>query len=195
MDTDAASVADAVGRAVGAETTGATTLDGGMVGNVHRVDLADGRAVAAKAGSTPLTVEARMLRYLGDRGLPVPDTLYASDALLVLEFVAGDGPMGPAAARDAGRRLAALHDRTADEYGFPFDTLSGAYHQPNPWTDSWVAFFRDHRLRHVARAARDEGSLPPALCDRVEALCADLDAYSRTTRPPRCSTATCGRTT
>ncbi|ESP87179.1 fructosamine kinase family protein [Candidatus Halobonum tyrrellensis] len=181
MDTETdGRVGPAVGRALDADVTGVATLDGGMVGGVHRVDLADGRTVAAKTGATPLTVEARMLDYLGDRGLAVPDVVYASDALLVLEFVAGDGAgkasggLAPGAARDAARRLAALHDHTAERYGFPFDTLSGAYHQPNPRTDSWVDFFREHRLRHVARAARDEGTLPPGLFDRVAALCSRL---------------------
>ena len=177
------SVGPAVARALDAEATAATELDGGMVGGVHRVDLADGRTVAAKTGRTPLTVEARMLRYLADRGLPVPEVVYASDALLVLSFVDGDGEgvadgrLAPGTARDVARHLAALHDHAADRYGFPFDTLSGPYHQPNPWTDSWVEFFRDHRLRHVARAARDEGTLPPPLFARVEALCGNLGAH------------------
>lgn len=183
MDTDAGAVGRAVSRALGVDATGVTELDGGMVGGVHRVDLADGRTVAAKTGGTPLTVEARMLRHLGERGLSVPDVVYVSDALLVLSFVEGDGDgvengrLAPATARDAARRLAALHGHTADRYGFPFDTLSGAYHQPNPWTDSWVAFLRDHRLGHVARAARDEGTLPPTLFHRVETLCADLSDH------------------
>ncbi|QLG26699.1 fructosamine kinase family protein [Halorarum halophilum] len=176
---DSASVGRAVARALDGTVRAVEELDGGMVGGVRQVALADGRTVVAKTGETPLTVEARMLRHLGERGLPVPSVLYASDALLVLEFVAGDGahdgPLDAGVQRDVARHLAALHDRSADRYGFPFDTLSGAYHQPNPWTDSWVEFFREHRLDHVARAARDEGSLPDELYRRVSSLCADLD--------------------
>lgn len=173
------SVAGRVERALGVATGGSTELDGGEVGSVHRVALAGGRTVVAKIGSTPLSVEARMLRYLGARGLPVPAVEYASDALLVLEHVPGaSGPAAvtPAVERDVARHLAALHGETADAYGFPFDTLSGPYRQANPWTDSWVEFFGEHRLLAAARAARDEGTLPPATCERVAAVRDDLDA-------------------
>jgi fructosamine-3-kinase len=149
-------------------------LDGGEVGRVHRCELADGRTVVAKTGNTPLTVEARMLEYLGEHGLPVPEVSYASDTLLCLEYVLGEGTLTPGIERDVARRLAALHGNTVSRYGFPFDTLSGPYRQPNPRTDSWVAFFRERRLEHVGRAARDGGSLPAAAFARLEALCSDL---------------------
>jgi fructosamine-3-kinase len=211
-----------------------TELDGGQVGRVLRIDLEtndgeanDGEAndvdteataaehdtaipetVVAKTGDTPLTVEARMLEVLADAGLAVPSVYYASDALLVLEHVAGETPsdLAPDVQRDTARHLAALHDTapadippadtapaniapantthhdTAPDstnanghYGFPFDTLSGPYHQPNPWTADWPTFFREYRLEHVANAARDEGKLTPDLATRVAELCADLD--------------------
>lgn len=167
-------VEDLTGTAVEA----ATDLDGGEVGRARRLDLADGRALVAKTGPTPLSVEGRMLRYLDDRtDLPVPAVHHAADDLLLLSFVPGDGAVTPAVERDAAERLAALHGATADAYGFPFDTLSGRLAQPNPWTESWTAFFREHRLLRVARAAREAGALPAALHERVRALAADLDAH------------------
>ncbi|MFB6127026.1 MAG: fructosamine kinase family protein [Halolamina sp.] len=108
----------------------------------------------------------------------MPEVLWASDGLLVLEHVAGDtlGPdSSPAVARDLGRRLADLHGVTAERDGFPFDTLSGAYRQPNPRTDDWPTFFGECRLRHVSDAARDEGTLSSAVHDWVTDLVADLD--------------------
>ena len=37
-----------------------------------------------------------------------------------------------------------------------FDILSyGGTHQPNEWTDSWLEFWRDKRLMHMIRLARD----------------------------------------
>lgn len=175
-------VADAVSRALDSPVERVAELDGGQVGAAHRVELADD-VVVAKTGVTPLSVEARMLAHLDDAGLPVPDVRYASDALLVLSFVDGDSTLTPAVERDAARHLAALHGETADAYGFPFDTLSGPYHQPCPWTDDWAAFFAEHRLRHVARAARDEGSLPPATFARVDRLCADVDSLVPSSPP------------
>jgi fructosamine-3-kinase len=168
----------AVADAFETPVTDSTELDGGEVGRVFRVSLADNRAVVAKTGETPLDVEASMLTFLGDRGLPVPELYHRSDDLLVMEHVDGDGRLTPNAERDVARHLAALHEespeRSDSAFGFPRDTLSGPYRQPNPWTDSWVAFFRDHRLLHVAEAAREAGVLSTTLCDRLPALADDL---------------------
>ncbi|MFC7136044.1 fructosamine kinase family protein [Halobaculum litoreum] len=163
------------GRAV----AGATPLDGGEVGTVHRVTLADGRRVVVKTGPTEPAVEAGMLRHLADEvGLRVPDVLHAGDGVLVVAYVDGDddAEVTPAVERDLADRLAALHATTADAFGFPFDTLTGPYAQPNPWTDAWPAFFADHRLAHAAERARDEGVLPGADRERVRALVEDLPA-------------------
>ena len=118
--------------ALDARVLGKTGLAGGMIGTVHRVELADGRTVVAKTGEPPLTVEARMLRHLDRAGLPVPSVLSASDSLLVLSHVTGESRVTPAVERDAAAKLAALHDTTAESFGFPFDTLTGTVDQPNP---------------------------------------------------------------
>lgn len=174
-------------RVTGSSITETTELDGGEVGTVDRVTLADGRRFAAKTGQTPLSVEAAMLRYLGDRtDLPVPAVVHAADDLLLLEYVPGDddvlgdvpgdGAITPAVERHLADLLAALHERSTDASGFHYDTLSGPLRQPNPWTDSWIEFFREFRLRHVADLAADAGHLPASLRERVDALASDLDA-------------------
>lgn len=168
-----AAVADWAGCPVEA----ATELDGGKVGAVHRVDLADGRRVAVKTADVDLTIEARMLAHLGEEGgLRVPTVHHATPDLLVMAFVAGDSTVTPAVERDLAERLAALHAVEAETFGFPFDTLTGAYRQPNPWTGDWATFFGEHRLRHAAERAREEGALPADLGERVEALASDLPA-------------------
>ena len=151
-------------------------LDGGAVGTVYRVDLADGTSLVAKTGSTKLTVEAGMLRYLAaESDLPVPEIYHAADDLLVLEYVPGEGEVTPAVERDLADHVARLHAVTASRCGFHFDTLSGLLRQPNPWVDSWIEFFREFRLRYVADLARERGRLPAGLYERVLELCADLD--------------------
>jgi fructosamine-3-kinase len=177
VDVDDADLRTRVADLTGTTVEAATDLDGGEVGRVRRLDLADGRALVAKTGPTPLSVEGRMLRYLADHtDLPVPTVHHAADDLLLLAFVPGGGTVTASVERDAAERLAALHGATAEAYGFPFDTLSGRLAQPNPWTGSWVEFFREHRLLHVARAGRESGRLPADLHDRVRALAGNLDA-------------------
>lgn len=152
-----------------------TELDGGQVGSVHRVDLADGRRVVVKTADTDLRTEAEMLAHLRSvGGLRVPEVLHATIDLLVMEFVPGDSTVTPAVERDLAERLAALHATDADRFGFPFDTLTGAFRQPNPWTDDWATFFRDQRLRYPAKRAREESVLPADLTERLAELGDDL---------------------
>lgn len=172
-------VRTAVERWADAAVSESRLLDGGEVGTVRRLDLADGRQVVAKAGPTDPRVEAGMLRHLRERaGLRVPDVLHVGDGVLVLEYVASDddAAVTPAVERDLAERLASLHATTAgtDAFGFPFDTLTGPFDQPNPWVDSWPAFFGGHRLAHAAARADEEGVLPAADRERVTALVGDL---------------------
>jgi fructosamine-3-kinase len=170
------SVADRVAERLDATPTGATALDGGHVGRVYRVCFADRPPVAAKVGPTPLDVEAEMLAYLArETTLPVPAVLAADPDLLVMSYVEGDGAVTPAVERHLADLLADLHGVTADACGFPFDTLSGPYRQPNPWTDSWVAFFREQRLSLWADDAVSEGVLGTETRGRIARVADRLD--------------------
>lgn len=169
----------AVERWADAAVAESRLLDGGEVGTVRRLDLANGRRVVAKTGPTDPRIEAGMLRHLRETGgLRVPDVLHVGDGVLVLEYVASDGDatVTPAVERDLADALATLHATTpeTDAFGFPFDTLTGPYDQPNPWVDSWPAFFGEHRLAHAAARADEEGVLPAADRVRVAALVGDL---------------------
>lgn len=173
---DMGDLAATVERALDCRVSDLTPLDGAEVGSVFRVTLADGTHVVAKTGQTPLTVEARMLTYLARRSdLPVPAVRYGSDDLLVLEYVAGNGEVTPAVERDAAEHVANLHGVVTDAFGFPFDTLSGPLDQPNPWTDSWIQFFRENRLTYVADIAVEAGSLPETDRERISELAGDLE--------------------
>ena len=159
-----------------ADATDATELDGGNVGTVYRITFADRAPVAAKVDDSPLGNEAAMLQYLArETPVPVPAVLGVEPGLLLLEYVEGDGRFDERAERDLARQVAALHDRSADAFGFPFDTLSGPFTQSNPWTDSWIEFFREQRVLPFAEAARADGSLPEGPYERVLEFADRLD--------------------
>jgi fructosamine-3-kinase len=160
-----------VASALGSPPVEFVDLDGGQVGTVRRVTLADGRRVVAKTGETPLDVEGRMLRYLAEHGdLPVPTVYHADPDLLLLEFVEGETAHDGAVARDAADHLAALHENSSSAFGLEFDTVTGPVRQPNPWTDGWVAFYREHRLGRLLSLT----DLPGDVRSRVEAVRDDL---------------------
>ena len=167
--------------AVGAAVADVAPLSGGCIGQVYRVGLAGGEVLVAKVdeGAQPrIDVEAGMLRYLaGHSRLPVPAVVYSSERLLLLEFLPGDSHFSAGAQRHAAELLAALHDVTAPAYGFEQDTLIGSLHQPNPWTDSWLDFFRRQRLLYMAEAGVQAGRLPAAVHARLEKFCRRLDEW------------------
>ncbi len=153
-------------------------LHGGCIAEVRRIDLEDGSRIVAKcAHDTDLTVEAWMLGELARTGaLPVPRVFHAEPGLLLLEYVPHDaGAPGPAAQRHAAERLAALHAVPRPFFGCSRDTLIGPLCQPNPRSERWIPFFRDHRLLYMAAVARRGGALPGQVFARIERLALRLE--------------------
>ncbi len=171
----------AVAAAAGAEVSRVRPMSGGCIGEVWQVTLADRRQLVAKTAGTDgnLDIEGYMLDYLArTETVPVPDVLHAASDLLLMSWVETAGPLGPGAEEHAADLLAALHAVTADAYGHERDTLIGPLPQLNPWTDSWLAFFRDRRLLQIGRDAMDAGRLRRETYGRLEAFCAArLDTY------------------
>lgn len=176
-----------IAHATGSTPVRTAALGGGCIGDVRRVDLANGETVVAKFGGSGsgLSIEGFMLRHLAEHSvLPVPKVLYADDALLLMTWIETAGGITASAEIHAGELLADLHAVTADSFGFECDTLIGSLHQPNPHTDRWLDFFRDHRLLYMANDARSSGQLPNRLMDRIEKLAGRLDRWIEESAAP-----------
>lgn len=174
-------IAEGVEVSLGERLRSARPLGGGCIGEVYRVELEDGTPLVAKLdrkAEAHLDREAYMLRYLRERSdLPVPEVYHGSETLLLMEFVEGTSSFSKGAERHAAELLAALHGITAEAYGHERDTLIGSLEQPNPWTESWIEFFREHRLLYLANVAHGAGRLPSEDLRRVERLAERLDEY------------------
>ncbi len=178
------SLTDNLSRRFGLKVAAITPLAGGCIGSVWRVDLIGGGAVVAKAAgsSATLDIEAFMLGYLATHSaLPVPKVLLCEPDVLVMEYIPGQCRFGPAAQAHAAHLLADLHTRTWNSFGFERDTLIGSLHQPNTPTVSWIEFFREHRLLHMARAAHAASVIDDPLLARIERL---ADSLSRLLNEP-----------
>ncbi len=166
---------------VGQPVAAVEPLSGGCVGQVYAVRLAGGERRVAKVddSETPrLEVEGYMLRYLAQHSdLPVPAVYVSEPRLLVMGYIEGESRFPAATQRHAAELMAALHDVRGPRFGLERDTLIGGLHQPNPWTDSWLAFFRERRLRYMAREAEEAGRLSSDVRRRVERFSADLDRW------------------
>lgn len=181
-DRGRAGLRERVGRALGREARSLSPLSGGCVGEVYRVRMANGPDVVAKvdeSGAGTLAIEGRMLRDLARlSALPVPEVYASEPDLLVMELLPGETGASGRAEEHAADLLAALHDVTPsrDEgFGYDYDTLIGGLPQPNPWSSSWIPFFRDQRLCSLADEALAAGRLPARLRARIDDLAARLE--------------------
>ncbi len=165
----------------GAKPQRIRALQGGMIGDVFRVDLVDGRIVVAKVAEgakATLDIEGYMLNYLREHSdLPVPDVLHCEPDLLIMSFIPGESRLSAAVQSHAAELLAALHAVRGPQFGLERDTLAGPLHQPNPWTVSWIEFYRDQRLLYMAQEASDQGVLPTSHVHRIERLASRLDEF------------------
>ena len=174
-------LAEGVERHLGERLLSARPLGGGCIGEVYKVELDDGTPLVAKVdreGAAQLEREAYMLRYLRERSeLPVPEVFHGSETLLLMQFVEGTSRFSEGAEHRAAELLAGLHGISAGAYGHERDTLIGSLDQPNPWTESWVEFFREQRLLYMAKVTHEAGRLPREDLERVERLAERLDDY------------------
>jgi fructosamine-3-kinase len=134
---------------------------------------------AGQSERAALDLEAYMLNELVRLSeFPVPHVHYADADLLVMDFIENDGGgITPSIERHAAELIAKLHATPRERFGYARDTLIGPLPQPNPSSQRWVPFFRDHRLLFMAKNAHAEGSLPSNLYSRVERLLERIEDY------------------
>ena len=174
------SLKSAIKEITGAPVERISPLGGGCVGDVYRVDLADGKRFVAKTGQagSGLSIEGFMLESLRRlSNLPVPAVLHADDTLLLMDYIRTSGGIDATAQSHAAELLADLHDVRGGTFGFEAATLIGGLHQPNPQTPRWLDFFRDQRLLYMGREAMKAGRLPSRLMGRIEVLAGKLDRW------------------
>jgi protein-ribulosamine 3-kinase len=102
-------------------------------------------------------------------------------AFLALEWIeleAGD----VAVERRLGEQLAQMHRASADRYGWHRDNTIGLTPQCNPRSDSWVDFYREHRLAYQLTLAAENG-FTGELQDRGSRLLKRLPVYFESVMP------------
>ena len=100
-------------------------------------------------------------------------------SFLVLEYIELEGQPTPLKLAEG---LAAMHAATDERYGFVCDNTIGSNPQPNPRSDDWVAFWREHRLGVQLNLALDNG-LDARMVERGQALAEDLAPFFDDYRP------------
>jgi fructosamine-3-kinase len=86
-----------------------------------------------------------------------------------------------------GRQFAELHKSSQQgRFGFDHDNYLGSTPQPNGWKESWVEFWREHRLGHQLALARKQGLSDPELERRGDLLLDRLEGLIGEPAEPAC---------
>ena len=154
------------------------SVGGGSINQAYAVSSGDHAyfvKLNAASGLLMFEAEARgLVQMAKTRTIKVPQPICwgitESTAYLVLEWL--DFGYGNHAAWEMmGHNLAAMHRVTSDRgFGWDIENTIGSTPQPNPWTEDWFTFFRDHRLGHQFRLARGRGGHFPQENELMDAL-------------------------
>ncbi len=172
---------DSIESALGGGVETKAALSGGCIGEVYRLHLTDGRDVVAKidSGGMPrLDVEGYMLEYLAEHSqLPVPEVLYASPSLLIMNHLLGESHFDGSAQEHAAELLSTLHSVHAPSFGLERDTLIGGLPQSNRQANSWIDFFRSERLLNMGNQAITAKRMGENTLRRLESFSDHLDEW------------------
>lgn len=168
-------------RVLGHRVSAMSPLSGGCIGEIYRVLLENGATLVAKIDTSAnprLDIEAYMLRFLKETSdLPVPDVLVSEPDLLLMSYLRGGSQFARGAQEHAAELLASLHTIRGAAFGLERDTLIGGLEQPNPWSDSWLAFFRDYRLLRMGTECVRAGRFSRQFYGRLERFAERLDEW------------------
>jgi fructosamine-3-kinase len=196
-------IPEAAAGAIGRRLVAARRVAGGDINAAWQLELAGGTRVFVKsrAGAEPgeYATEAAGLRWLGAAadGLAVPEVLALADAgagragpaFLALAWIDA-GALGERGEEELGRGLAHVHAAGAPAFGAPppgaphGGVRLGAIELPAATAADWPAFYAEHRLAPLLRAAADRGALPAGGAGAIEAVIGRLPALAGPPEPP-----------
>ena len=142
-----------------------SSLGGGCINQASKITGEDGRQYFLKKNQASFLpffqAEAQALSEISDtQTVRAPEViahgLENEQAFLVLEFIEEGRNSGEGQAK-LGTQLAQLHRVSQPFFGWSMDNCIGATPQPNPRSENWPAFYRDHRLAHQFDLAANKG--------------------------------------
>ena len=142
-----------------------SSVSGGCINQASRIEGKDGRIYFLKQNNLRFLpffeAEARALIEIKETGtIQVPQVIVfgetAGNSFLVLQFLE-QGSSSKTGQKQLGRELAQLHQVKKSFFGWDMDNCIGATPQPNPKSENWVDFYRNHRLVHQLELAKQKG--------------------------------------
>ena len=165
-----------------------SSIGGGCINQASKITGEDGRQYFLKknlASFLPFfQAEAQALSEISDtQTVRAPEViahgLENEQAFLVLEFIE-EGINSTEGQAKLGTQLAQLHRVSQSFFGWTTDNCIGATPQPNPKSDHWPSFYRDHRLDHQFRLAASKGRK----FEGAQKLLESIDSFFLLLSPP-----------
>ena len=168
------------------EVKGRRAVHGGDINDAYALSLSDGRTLFVKQNRIRNKDFFRaeidgVTALAATQTVSVPHLLaWGADeaegtAFLLMEYIES-GSRNRDYFEVLGRELAAMHRWDAGErYGFHSDNYIGAGYQENGWCNSFVEFFREHRLRPQMKRA--EQAMDAGLRKKCDRLLESLDHF------------------
>jgi fructosamine-3-kinase len=159
-------------------------VSGGDIHRSYRVFVDDNRSLFVKANhavnAQVLMSEHQSLRLLADLGAKGYPRAIAYDqlhdrAILVMPWL-DLSPLDERGAAKLGQLLAQQHGIHHSHFGWEATNHIGLTRQPNPFTPSWVDFYREQRLAPQWQSAIQAG-LPNKLANHIERLMSTLSDF------------------
>jgi protein-ribulosamine 3-kinase len=158
---------DAISSATGVQfkSQSSSSIGGGCINQASKIQSMDGRTFFLKINQASFLpffeAEAEALKEIrSTQTIMVPDVIthgVAKDqAFLVLEYIE-EGRSSSMSQSALGKLLAKMHKIEQPFFGWERDNCIGATPQPNPKTNSWPVFYRDHRLAFQFKLAQSKG--------------------------------------
>jgi protein-ribulosamine 3-kinase len=163
-----------------------SSIGGGCINQASKITGEDGRQYFLKKNQASFLPffqsEAQALSEISDtQTVRAPEViahgLENEQAFLVLEFIE-EGRNSTEGQAKLGSQLAQLHRVSQPFFGWTTDNCIGATPQPNPKSDHWPSFYRDHRLDHQFRLAASKGRKFEGAQKLLESINSFFSAYS-----------------
>lgn len=169
-----------------------SSIGGGSINDTYRISLT-GQNVFCKINSATkfprlFEKEKKGLECLGKQDLvKVPgviDVFESKDCqVLLLEWVE-EGERTESFWKKFGEQLAALHQTSADQFGFDENNYMGSVVQTNQRTESWAAFFTHQRLQPLIFQCHEKKLITPKHISQFEKLFARVSSIFNNDQKP-----------
>jgi protein-ribulosamine 3-kinase len=179
---------DAISSATGVlfKSQSSSSIGGGCINQASKIHSMDGRTFFLKINQASFLpffeAEAEALKEIrSTQTIMVPDVIthgVAKDqAFLVLEYIE-EGRSSSMSQSALGKLLAKMHKIEQPFFGWERDNCIGATPQPNPKTNSWSEFYRDHRLAFQFKLAQSKGRAFEGVQKLLESIESFFSDYS-----------------